>query len=160
MFEKIDGLPGHVLVVHAVVVFVPLLALLAVAYGLLPRWRGRLGWAVGVLAVVTPVLAWVATESGEAFEAALRERGYPPQILSQVEAHAEYGELLQWVTLALAVAALVLLALTSGRPGVSGLPGWVATVATGVVIVLAGFAVVYVYLTGESGARAVWTGVL
>ncbi|WDZ86680.1 DUF2231 domain-containing protein [Micromonospora cathayae] len=160
MFEKIDGLPGHVLIVHAVVVFVPLLALLAVAYGVLPRWRGRLGWAVATLAVVTPVLAWVATESGEAFEEVLREKGYPPEILSQVETHAEYGELLQWATLALAVAALLLLLATSGHPRTRALPSWLPVPLTVLVVVFAVFALVYVYLTGESGARAVWTGVV
>lgn len=160
MFEKVDGLPGHVLIVHAVVVFVPLLAVLAVAYGVLPRWRDRLGWAVGVLAVVTPVLTWVATESGEAFETVLREKGYPPEILSQVETHSDYGDLLQWATVALAVAALALLAVTSGHPRAQRLPGWLPLLLTGVVVVLAAFALVYVYLTGESGARAVWTGVV
>lgn len=160
MFEKVDGLPGHVLVVHAVVVFVPLLALLSVAYGVLPRWRARLGWAVGVLAVVTPVLAWVATESGEAFEAVLREQGYPPEILSQVETHSGYGDLLQWATVALAVAALLLLAVTSGHPRLQGLPGWLPPLSTVLVVALAVLALVYAYLTGESGARAVWTGVL
>ncbi|SCL18366.1 DUF2231 domain-containing protein [Micromonospora inyonensis] len=159
MFETVAGLPVHVLVVHAVVVFVPLLALLAVAYGVLPRWRDRLGWAVGVLAVVTPVVAWVATESGEAFENMLRDGGYPPEILSQVETHSGYGDLLFRATLGLAVAAVALLLVTSGRARARSLPSWLPVVLTVVVVALAVLAMAYVYLTGETGARAVWDGV-
>lgn len=64
MFKEILGLPAHVLVVHAVVVLVPLLALLSAAYVALPRFRARLDWAVAILAVVAPVSAFVAVESG------------------------------------------------------------------------------------------------
>ncbi|MFJ6199761.1 DUF2231 domain-containing protein [Micromonospora sp. NPDC092111] len=160
MFKEINGLPGHVLVVHAVVVFVPLLALLASAYGLMPRWRPRLAWAVVTLAVVTPVLAWVATESGEAFEEALAAKGYPPNLLAEIREHADYGETLLWFTVGLAVAALLLLALTSGRVRTPNLPGWTTWALTAVVVVLAVVALVYVYLTGDSGAASVWGNTL
>lgn len=160
MFKEINGLPGHVLVVHAVVVFVPLLALLAAAYGLMPRWRPRLDWAVAVLAVVTPILAWVATESGEAFQEALEAKGYPPELLAKIHEHSEYGENLLWFTVGLAVAALVLLALTSGRIRTPQLPAWVTWALTALVVVLAVLALVYAYLTGDSGAESVWGNTL
>ncbi|TDB69817.1 DUF2231 domain-containing protein [Micromonospora sp. KC723] len=160
MFKEINGLPGHVLVIHAVVVFVPLLALLASAYGLVPRWRPRLGWAVAILAVVTPVFTWVATESGEAFEAVLAGRGYPPDLLAKIGEHSAYGETTLRLTIALAVAALVLLALTSGRVRAPRLPSWITWLLTGVIVVLSGFALVYVYLTGDTGAASVWGNTL
>ncbi|MEH0938678.1 DUF2231 domain-containing protein [Micromonospora psammae] len=156
MFKEFNGLPGHVLVVHAVVVFVPLLALLAAAYGLVPRWRPRLDWAVAALAVVTPVFAWVATESGEAFQEALEAKGYPPALLAKIQEHADYGEVLLWVTVGLAVAALALLALTSGRFRTPRLPSWVTWALTGVIVVLAVFALLYAFLTGDTGAASVW----
>jgi hypothetical protein len=156
VFREIAGLPGHVLVIHAAVALVPLLALLSAAYGVLPRWRPRLGWAVGILAVVTPIVTFVATQSGEALEQVLREKGYSADILDQVRQHSEYGDTLLWFTLGLAVAALLLLALTSDHPRVPRLPSWIVPVLTVVVIVLAGAALVYVYLTGDSGAQAVW----
>lgn len=160
MFKEINGLPGHILVIHAAVVFVPLLALLASAYGLVPRWRPRLGWAVGILSVVTPVITWVATESGEAFEEFLKGKGYPPQLLAEIEEHAEYGDRTLWLTLGLAVAALVLLALTSGRVRTPRLPSWITWLLTGVIVVLSVFAVVYVVLTGDTGAQSVWGNTL
>lgn len=156
MFREINGMPGHVLVIHAAVVFVPLLALLASAYGVLPRWRPRLGWAVATLAVVTPIIVWVSTESGEALEQVLKERGYPAEGLAKIEEHAGYGGNLLWFTVGLAVAALLLLALTSGNPRLPKAPSWVTPALTVVVIVLSLFALGYVYLTGDSGAEMVW----
>ncbi|SCF37774.1 hypothetical protein GA0074695_6306 [Micromonospora viridifaciens] len=160
MFLEFNGLPLHVLVVHAVVVLVPLLALISVAYGVVPWWRSRLDWAVAGLAVVTPIVAFVATESGEAFEEAQRERGLGGEFLRKIEEHAEYGDTLRWFTVGLAVAALLLLLVTSGLPRARGLPRWLAPVLTGVVVVLAAFALVYVYLTGDSGAQVVWGGTI
>ncbi|MEV0427983.1 DUF2231 domain-containing protein [Micromonospora sp. NPDC050495] len=160
MFKEINGLPGHVLVIHAVVVLVPLLALLASGYGLVPRWRPRLGWAVLALSVVTPIVAWVATESGEELEEVLRGRGYPPEGLQKIHEHSEYGDTLLWFTVGLAVAALVLLALTSRNPRMTRLPSWLTWLVTAVVLVLSVFALVYVYLTGDSGAQMVWSNIV
>ncbi|MET8906643.1 DUF2231 domain-containing protein [Micromonospora sp. NPDC004551] len=160
MFREVNGLPGHVLVVHAAVVLVPLLALLSVAYGVLPRWRPRMGWAVAVLAVLTPIVTWVATESGEELEEVLRSRGYPPEGLQKIHEHSEYGENLLWFTVGLAVAALLLLLVTSGLARTRNLPRWLPLVLTAVVVVLAVFALVYVYLTGDSGAKMVWSGIV
>ncbi|MEU8259122.1 DUF2231 domain-containing protein [Micromonospora sp. NPDC048999] len=160
MFTEVNGLPLHVLVVHAVVVLAPLLALISVAYGVLPWWRSRLDWAVAGLAVVTPIATFVAKESGEAFEKAQRQRGLGGEFLRKIEEHSEYGDTLFWFTIGLAVAALLLLLVTSGLPRVRTLPRWLAPVLTGIVVVLAAFALVYVYLAGDSGAQVVWGGTL
>lgn len=158
MLKEINGLPGHVLLVHSVVVFVPLLALLASAYGLLPRWRTRFGWAVAVLAVVTPIATFLAKESGEAFEEVQRGRGAGGEFLAKIHEHSEYGDTLFWFTVGLAVAALLLLAVTRTAPSAVRLPSWSSWLVTGVVLVLSVFALVYVYLTGDSGAQLVWSG--
>ena len=75
MFDQINGLPVHALVIHAAVVFVPLLALGAVVYGLIPRWRPRIGWAVLLLAILAPATAFVAKESGEELRYRLLQQG-------------------------------------------------------------------------------------
>ncbi len=74
MFEEIAGLPMHPLAVHAAVVFVPLLALAALAYGLVPKLRRKVGWVAVLLALVAPASAVVARLSGDAF---LQRRGFP-----------------------------------------------------------------------------------
>jgi hypothetical protein len=156
MFKEILGLPAHVLVVHAVVVLVPLLALLSAAYVALPRFRRRLDWAVALLAVAAPVTAFVAVESGEELMDAFVGRGMQGPIVDQISEHSRYGDALFWYVLPLAVASLVLLALTSGHPRVPRLPSWATPVLSVVVVALGVASIVYVYLTGHSGAEAVW----
>ncbi|MEV4809702.1 DUF2231 domain-containing protein [Micromonospora avicenniae] len=156
MFEQILGLPVHVLVVHAVVVFVPLLALLAVAYIVLPRWRRRLDWAVAILAVLAPVTAFFAVESGEALEDALVARGFQGPILDQIFEHSRYGDILFRIVVALGIVVLLLLVATSGHRRVPKLPALVTPVLSVAVVGLSIAALIYVWLTGHSGAETVW----
>ncbi|MCO1595272.1 hypothetical protein M8C17_08860 [Micromonospora sp. RHAY321] len=156
MFEEILGLPAHVLVVHAVVMFVPLLALVAVAYVGLPRRRHRLDWALGLLAVAAPLTAFVAVQSGEAFTDALVARGFQGPILDQIFEHSRYGDILFRIVGPLGIAAILLLVATSGHPRVPRLPALVTPVLSVAVVALSIAAVVYVYLTGHSGAETVW----
>ncbi|MGK5738213.1 DUF2231 domain-containing protein [Micromonospora sp. URMC 103] len=156
MFEQILGLPVHVLVVHAVVVFVPLLALLGVAYVVLPRWRARLDWAVGILAVIAPVSAFFAVQSGEAFTDALVARGFQGPILDQIFDHSRYGDILFRIVVPLGIVVLLLLVATSGHRRVPRLPALVTPVLSVAVVGLAVAALIYVYLTGHSGAETVW----
>ncbi|WP_165947260.1 DUF2231 domain-containing protein [Micromonospora sp. 15K316] len=156
MFEQILGLPVHVLVVHAVVVFVPLLALLAVAYVALPRWRRRLDWAVAILAVLAPITAFVAVESGEALNDALVARGFQGPILDQIFEHSRYGDILFRIVVPLGIVVLLLLVSTSGHRRVPKLPTLVTPVLSVAVVGLSIAALIYVWLTGHSGAETVW----
>ncbi|RKN43552.1 DUF2231 domain-containing protein [Micromonospora endolithica] len=160
MFEQIMGLPVHVLVVHAVVVFVPLLAVLSIAYVALPRFRSRLDWAVLGAAVVAPVTAWVAVESGERLTDVFTARGLQGPIVDQIFEHSRYGDLLFRYTLPLGIGAIALLAVTSGHPRLPKLPSWLTPALSVVVVALAAASLVYVYLTGHSGAEAVWGNTL
>lgn len=160
MFKEILGLPAHALLVHAAVVFVPLLVLIAITYAVLPRLRSRVGWAAAGLAVVGPVTTFVAKESGDELRQVLITKNYPPEILNQVAQHQAYGDLLFSWTLVLGVATGLLLFATSGHRWIRGLPSWVQPVLAGVVVLLGVVTAAYVYLTGDSGAQAVWQGVL
>ncbi|MFK3984646.1 DUF2231 domain-containing protein [Micromonospora sp. NPDC050397] len=159
MFREIMGLPVHPLVVHAAVVFVPLLVLLAIGYGVLPRFRARIGWAVAALAVAAPAASLVAKLSGAELLEVLTAKGYPPPILEQLAEHQGYGDLLFWFTLGLGVTAGLMLWSTSARAS-GKVPSWLAPVFTGLVVVFGVLSAVYVFLTGDSGAQVVWTGVL
>jgi hypothetical protein len=160
VFGQILGIPAHALLVHAAVVFIPLLVLIAITYAVLPRLRARVGWAAAVLAVVAPVAAFFAKESGDQLEAALIAKKYPPEILNQVAVHSGYGDVLLSYTLGLGVATVLLLFVTSGHRLVRGLPSWVGLVLGGIVVVLGVITAGYAYLTGDTGAHAVWQGVL
>ena len=180
MPDQVDGLPVHVLLVHAVVVLVPLCAALLVAAACSETVRTRLGVALPALAALCVVLVPVTTEAGEHLE---RLVGSSPL----VEAHAELGEgLLPWtvglLVLSLFVAARSrwlgqkrapqppaesLDAPTGGSTllaphraaQTTALPALRVAVAVLSLLVAAG-AVVQVVRTGESGARAVWSGVV
>lgn len=160
MFEKFLGLPLHPLVVHAAVVFVPLLVIAGIGYASVPGLRRRLGWAALLLSVVAPAAALVAKKSGEKLQSALIAKHYGPEILAKVAEHQGYGNRTFWFTLGLGLSTGLLVLATSGHPRVADLPTWVRPLLAAGVVVFGVLSAVYVYLTGESGATAVWTGVL
>lgn len=149
MFDQINGLPVHVLVVHAAVVFVPLLALSAVVYALVPRLRARVGWVAALLAVAAPVVAFVAKQSGEAFLARK-----PAELQPSLQGHVDAGGMTVWWTLGLGVVTLVTVFLTSRRP----LPKVAEIGLIVLTLVLAAGAAWFVFQTGDSGARSVHGG--
>jgi hypothetical protein len=144
--SNLFGLPAHPLIVHAVVVLVPLVALGAVGTVLWPALRERIGWIVVAGAVATAVLVPFATGSGET----LQERVGETALL---ERHAELGDqLLPWaVGLAVAVLAFMLVVKRGQR--------WLGLVVAAATVVLAVGASVNVTLVGHSGAEATWAQV-
>ncbi|MFG1755883.1 DUF2231 domain-containing protein [Streptosporangium sandarakinum] len=160
MFDEILGLPAHPLIVHAAVIAVPALAVLAAVYGLAPRTRPALGWAVAGLAVVAPIAAFAAKESGESLE----HRNFASAtgtLARRIAEHEEFADPLLIAALALGVLSLVLLHLVrrgrdSGEGGGGGRAVTTsAAVLTAVVAVVAGY---YAVRAGHSGAVAVWGG--
>ena len=166
MFDLINGLPVHPLVVHAVVVLVPLAALGTIAIALRPAWRSTYGPLVVAAGILSVILCPVATSSGEALEERV---GSPGE-------HAELGDQLVWFVVPVAVLALALVLLErrrtpaghrtgpSGRGGDGATPTSAASspVALKVVAALAVLAALatsfQVYRVGDSGAKAVWHG--
>src|SRR3954453_11664753 len=106
MFDTISGLPVHILVGHAVVVLVPLMAVVTMAVAVRRRWRSAAPWVVLADAVVVG-LSYGAKESGEALQARLSQ--FTPNV---AEDHGKHGDGLWYFALALLVAA-VLVWLTS-----------------------------------------------
>lgn len=167
--STVNGLPAHVLLVHAVVVLVPLTSLLVVLVAVWPAARARWAGLTAVLALVTLVAVPLTTEAGEWLEHRL-----PHSEL--IEAHAHLGDtMLPWA-IGLAVVALAVVARSRliGRarregPGTMTAPraqraaGAVSGTAVTVVIAVlavgvAAGSVVTVYRIGDSGATASWTG--
>ncbi len=157
MFDLINGLPVHTLVVHAVVVLVPLTALGTIALAVRPGWRHRYGPLLVGLGVVSVIFIPVATSSGESLE---KRVGNPGE-------HAELGDQLIWFVLPLVVLAAALVWMDRRANGTAG--GAASTsparstspTALKVVAVLAVVAAVatsvQVYRVGDSGARAAWS---
>ena len=154
MFDQINGLPVHALVLHAAVVFVPLLALGAIVYALVGRWRPKIGWAVLSLAVIAPICTFVAKESGEKLYDRLISQGLKGKGKEILDNHMHFGTMTFWFALALGVVSIVMVLLTLREP--SAAPKVVQWVLSAAMVVLAVFAGYYVYRTGDSGATAVW----
>jgi hypothetical protein len=157
VFDQINGLPLHVLVVHAAVVLTPLAALLGLLFALVRPWRWLLRWPLVASAALVVGTVFVAEQSGEAFRDRL---GLPPEV---IHAHASAGALLLDATIVyLVVCTIAAVALggpsplRSGRGGRSGVPAAVQTLVA-VVLVIGVLGLSYqVFRTGDSGARAVW----
>lgn len=167
MYE-INGLPLHVLLVHAVVVLVPLTAFVLVLCSFWPAARARLVWPLLALAVVSLALIPVTTRAGQWLMRRV-------EVTPLVAKHIDLGDsLLPWVSGLLVLSALVA-ALHFWRPQAL-LPWWhrsateaddapararVDTVTRFVlpvvVLLVAIGAVVQVVRVGESGSKAVWT---
>lgn len=175
------GLPLHPLAVHLPVVFVPLLALFTAAYVLVPRIRRNIGWWVVLLSVIAPVVSFAAKLSGQNLaEEKLAELRESPEAAQAAAAsynnHSQYGDVLVWVVLALAVGALVHAGLASRRldafakarsigpsgvwlaegeePG-SGRRAFLAVLGV-VLVALALVSLFYVFRAGHTGAEMLW----
>jgi len=161
MFERFGDLPLHVLVIHAAVVVLPVAALTAIAFAVLPRWRWLLRWPALLLGLGSLVLAYVAKESGEAFVAAV------PTLEKAVEVHQQRGDLLFWYCLIFAVIAVVAFLVLGGTSALASGKGAKATksrpleLLTSAAVVVIGVLVIWQTIrTGDAGAKAVWDGQL
>jgi uncharacterized membrane protein len=152
VFDQINGLPVHALVLHFAVVFVLLLALGAIAYAVIPRWRPRIGWAVLALSIVAPITCFVTKESGKKLYNRLAPH-MSGKTLDTLNKHMHFGNATFWWVLALGVVTLVMVLLTWGT---RSLPMIASAAGSVVLVVLAVIAGYYVYRTGDSGATVVW----
>ncbi|RQX02900.1 hypothetical protein DLJ59_14050 [Micromonospora inaquosa] len=159
MFEEFMGIPAHPLLLHAAVVFVPLLALLTVGYALVPPIRPHTRWVLGLLAVGAPVAALLSKLSGDAFLERMRAANrVTPEFLPKLEAHQEYGDITLYASIGLGVVALALVRLVPPRPAEGARPRLLTPALQVLSLVAAAVTVYYVFRTGDSGAKAVWEG--
>jgi preprotein translocase subunit SecG len=181
VLESFNGIPVHPLIIHAAVVFVPLLIVGALVYALVMPLRPRIAWAVVGLAVIAPVSCFLSRQSGLALRARLiRKHAISAPDLLKVDKHQSYGTNTMYLVIALGVVTLVLVALNmlrqrgrnagSGDGGsgsasasdggsASGSGAGFAIVSLVFAVVLLGLGVAsgyYVYKTGDSGAHIVW----
>ena len=148
---EINGLPLHVLVVHAAVVFGPLAALSALAYVALPSWRDRLRWVTLALVLIAFGAIWTAYLSGESFLESDRFSGIAGSPLEEkIHDHQELAETLRLVVSGFAL--VTVLAVWQHKREGAGRVLLSVLVGVGAVATLA-----YTVLTGDAGAQAVWS---
>ena len=148
MFDTVRGLPVHALVVHAVVVLVPLASVGLIAIAVRPSWRRAYAPVVVILATAGLLMVPVATRSGHQLKERLNASGV---VAKQIQDHQDMAQLVIWPTLAMWLAAVLLLVMD--RRGRTGRPMTVlAVVAVLVSLAAAG----QVAIAGELGSTAVW----
>jgi hypothetical protein len=158
MDYQVNGLPLHVLLVHATVVLVPLASVCTVLSLLWPAARRRLGIVTPLLALAALVLVPVTQQAGQWLAARVDQT----RLIDEHHASAEL--MLPWAAALFAAAAGQWLWFRSrARPGRSGPRGrfpsrvLAAAAALAVLAACAG-ATATVIQVGESGSRAVWDG--
>jgi hypothetical protein len=152
---ELNGIPLHPLVVHAAVVFVPLAAVAVAAY-VVPRWRALLRWPALVLSIGAAASVQLAAMTGDS----LKEKvGRSPLI----ETHEMWAGRLQaasWVLAGVMLVAFWALPhshhLTRGTDRTSRIPVLDRPLVLALPV-LAVVVLVLVVLTGDAGARAVWS---
>ncbi|SNY59436.1 DUF2231 domain-containing protein [Paractinoplanes atraurantiacus] len=153
--STINGLPAHILLVHAVVVLLPLSAFLLVLTAWWPAARSRLAGPNAVLSAGVVALVPLTTSAGEWLE-----RRVPPTEL--VHRHAELGDTALFYAVPVAALALIVwwrrreessrrTYLAPASPAVT-----YAVAALSVAVAVAG--VYGTYRIGDSGSKAAWTG--
>ncbi len=154
---EIAGLPLHPLTVHATVVVVPLSAVVAIVFAVVPRWRWLTRWPSAVTAVLALGASWLSSTSGEALAEAT------PRVAEAIEEHEDLGELLAASMIPFAVVVVLAAwslagptALVSGRGAQHSRIASLEKVLPAVLVPGSLGVLVLVVLVGDSGARAVW----
>jgi uncharacterized membrane protein len=146
----ITGIPAHALLVHAMVVLAPLVALLEILCGFWPAARRRFVWLVLALAAVTLALTPLTTSAGDWL---YDQQSQPTEIL---QTHKDRGEWMIYFSIALLVVAIAL-AVLHWLESKSDSPRTIATVVVAIVALAVGVSsIVAVVRIGDAGAEAVW----
>jgi hypothetical protein len=165
----VNGLPAHILLVHAIVVLLPLAALLLVLTAIWPAARRRFAGPNAILSVLVVALVPVTTSAGEWLEHRVTETAL-------LRDHAELGDTALLAALPVAILAVIIWwrqretnASTSALPIGSAdvatrqrtyLAPLSATITRAIValaVVVAGWAVYDTYRIGDSGSKAAWS---
>lgn len=144
-FDLVFGLPVHPLVVHSAVVLVPLVAIAGLAMSYIPSFSRRYGKAVLILAVIAQLALFASKLSGESFEERLGR---------EVERHAELGEIAPFTFIPLLI--LLYLRWRLDREGATTGSPSIRRLISILLVISALLALVYIFLTGHSGADSVW----
>ena len=145
MFDTIDGLPVHALVLHATVGLLSVMAIVTFITAVVPKLRRGVSVGVAVVDALCVPLVWVTQESGEKLQQRLSAQAGS----TIAEDHGEKGGLLIYFAIALMVAGLIV-ALFARSGGLSAVFAIVASLAIG------GAVIGWTFVVGDSGARAVW----
>lgn len=84
VFDEFWGVPLHPLAVHAPVVLVPIVAIVAIVFVVRGDWRNRIGWWMPAVVLALVATLFVAKESGQAVDSNI--------IFGNIDEHQDLAE--------------------------------------------------------------------
>jgi hypothetical protein len=162
MFDEINGMPLHPLIIHAPVFGIPLALLLAGLFAL-PRTREWARWPLVITVLGSTAATFAARESGQAFE--VRQGIQPGNVVGDlIQQHEMLADQLFYIMLGYAVIAVATVVVVTRQVAVPGDPasvrrsgrGPLGVLLLGLLLVVGAVAMVWVIRVGDIGARAVW----
>ncbi len=160
---EINGLPAHVLIVHAAVVFLPLAAASALVFAGVPKWRWATRYPTIALSLMGLGAVTAAYFSGKNFRDKLENAEALGSSADEVASHAERAEVLVWVAVVFVVVVLIAAwglggpsALASGRGERARHAPVMEWFLVAMVAMLAVSLMAMTVYTGDKGSRAVW----
>jgi hypothetical protein len=162
MFDQINGMPLHPLIIHAAVLGIPLAFLLAGLFAF-PRTRAWARWPLGLTVLGATAATFAAKESGQALRARLNLPA-DSQASGLIQLHEALANQLFYIMLGFTVVTLAAVFLVTPRVAVPGdtesvrrsSRGPIGVVLLVLMLVVGAAAFVWVVRVGDIGARAVW----
>jgi hypothetical protein len=157
---EINGIPLHPLVVHAVVVLTPTAGLLAILYGLVPRWRWLTRWPFLFAGVVGAGVTYFAKITGQDLKDSRNLGGRIGDLIETHEMWANRLMLSMWLMAAVAIIGWWVMPFRSPLENRPDREARAAVLVKPLVVVLplvGILVIVLAFLTGDAGAKAVWT---
>jgi hypothetical protein len=162
MFDQINGMPLHPLIIHAPVLGIPLAFLLAGLFAF-PRTRAWARWALLITVLGATAATFAARESGQALSARMNLPADSP-VLGLIRQHEVLADQLFYIMLGYAVITVAAVLLVTPRVAVPGDPasvkrssrGPLGVVLLALLLVVGVVALIWVIRVGDLGARAVW----
>ena len=146
MFDSINGVPIHALIVHVAIVLIPLSAIGAILIAARPKALRLFGAATVIGAAVGAVASVISKTSGQNLS---QRVGWPQE-------HVDYGNIFPIAAVAFLLLLVVFWLIARGVPLNRNRPLWLK--AFGAAVILAAIGITYLtVLTGFSGASATWT---
>ena len=146
MFDSINGVPIHALIVHVAIVLIPLSAIGAILIAARPKALRLFGAATVIGAGVGAVASVISKTSGQNLS---QRVGWPQE-------HVDYGNISPIAAVAFLLLLVVFWLIARGVPLNRNRPLWLKVF--GAALILAAIGITYLtVLTGFSGASATWT---
>jgi uncharacterized membrane protein len=159
LLSDLLGLPAHPLLVHAAVVLVPLVAFATALTCWRPAWRRHHALPLALLAVVAAVFAFLAKESGEPLQGAVRRAAQAAGAARpRYGDHPEEGDTAFFFSAVFAAVMVAFWAAVQFRERLR-LPAWSGLAGYALVLAAGALAAATMVVAGHSGAQLVWKDV-